>query len=75
MAQLDGVKEQSVYLRLWLGIAAAAQISLIGWFASSAGSATSRLFALAIAGIMLLGIAIFLLHRWIDRRIQDIRRL
>lgn len=30
MPQLDALKEEAVYLRLWLGIQAAAYISLIG---------------------------------------------
>jgi hypothetical protein len=75
MPQLDGAKERSVYLRLWLGIAAAAEISLIGWFISSAESATARLFALAVAGIILLGVIILMLHRHIERYIREVRSL
>ena len=75
MPQLDALKEEAVYLRLWLAIQAAAYISLIGWFASSAEVATPRLFALAIVGIMVLSFIILLLHRQIERRIRDIRSL
>ena len=73
MSQLDGLKEHPVYLRLWLGIVVVAEISLVGWFASAAESATPRLFWLAIVGIMLLGLGVVLLHRQIDHRIEQIR--
>ena len=73
--QLDGLKEDSVYLRLWLGIMVVAEISLIGWFASALETATSGLLSLAIVGIMLLATGIFLLHRLIERRIEQIRSL
>lgn len=63
MPELDGLKEQLVYLRLWLGIMVVAEISLIGWFASALETATPRLLSLAIMGIMSLALAIVLLHR------------
>jgi len=75
MPELDGVKEQLVYLRLWLGIIVVAEIGLIGWVASAAETATLRLFWLAIVGIMVLGLGVLLLHRQIERRIEEIRSL
>ena len=36
---LDRLKEQLVYLRLWLGIVVVAEISLIGWLASAVETA------------------------------------
>jgi hypothetical protein len=75
MPELDGLKEQTVYFRLWLGIVVVAEISLIGWLASALETATPRLLFLAIVGMMLLGASIFLLHREIERRIERIRRL
>jgi len=75
MSDLDRLKEQLVYLRLWLGIVVVAEISLVGWLASAVDSASSRLLALAIAAAVLLGLGIFLLHRQIQRRIDEIGRL
>jgi len=75
MPDLDRLKEQLVYLRLWLGIVVVAEISLVGWLVSAVDSASSRLFALAIATAVLLGSGIFLLHRQIQRRIDEIGRL
>jgi hypothetical protein len=75
VSQLDGVKEELVYLRLWLGIVVVAEISLVGWFVSAAETATPRLFRLAVVGIMSLALGIFLLHRQISKRMEEIRSL
>jgi len=75
MSELDRLKEQLVYLRLWLGIVVVAEISLLGWLASAVGTASVRLLWLAIATAVLLGCGIFLLHRQILRRIDEIGRL
>ena len=75
MSELDRLKEQLVYLRLWLGIVVVAEISLVGWLASAVESAPVRLLALAIATAVLLGFGIFMLHRRIQRRIDDIGKL
>jgi len=73
--ELDGLKEQLVYLRLWLGIMVVAEISLIGWLASALETITPRLLFLAVVGMMSLGLGILLLHRQIERRIERIRSL
>jgi hypothetical protein len=75
VSELDRLKEQLVYLRLWLGIMVVAEISLVGWLASVAETASIRLLWLAIATAVLLGFGIFLLHRQIQRRIDEIGRL
>ena len=75
MSELDRLKEQLVYLRLWLGIVVVAEISLVGWLASAVETASVRLLALAIATAVLLGFGIFMIHRRIQRRIDEIGRL
>ena len=75
LSELDRLKEQLVYLRLWLGIVVVAEISLIGWLASAFETAPMRLVVLAIATVALLGLGIFLLHRQIQRRIDEIGKL
>ncbi len=75
MSELDRLKEQLVYLRFWLGIMVVTEISLVGWLASTADTATPRLLFFAIVGIVLLGVGVFLLHRQIERRIEHIGRL
>jgi len=75
VSELDRLKEQLVYLRLWLGIVVVAEISLIGWLASAFEGAPFRLVVLAIVTVALLGLGIFLLHRQIQRRIDEIGKL
>ena len=75
MSEIDRLKEQLVYLRLWLGIIVVAEISLVGWVASAVNSASATLLSLAITTAVLLGLGIFLLHRQIQRRIEEIGRL
>ena len=75
MPELDGLKEQLVYLRLWLGIIVVAEISLVGWTASAVETASPRLLSLSIVVIMVLGLGILLLHRRIERRIEQLRSL
>jgi len=75
MPELDALKEDLAYLRLWLGMLAITHISLIGWTASSVETASARLLTLAVAVIIVLGTNVFLLNRLIERRIERIRRL
>lgn len=75
MSELDRLKERLVYLRFWLGIVVVAEISLIGWIASAVETASTRLLLLATATAVLLGLGIFLLHRHIERRIDEIGKL
>ena len=75
MSELDRLKEQLVYLRLWLGILVVAEISLVGWLASALDTASLRLLGLAFAASVSLAFGIFLLHRQIRRRIDEIREL
>jgi hypothetical protein len=75
VSEIDRLKEQLVYLRLWLGIIVVAEISLLGWLASAAETASIRLVWLAIATAVLLGLGIFFLHRQIQRRMDEIGRL
>ena len=75
MSEIDRLKEQLVYLRLWLGIIVVAEISLVGWVASAVETASTRLLLLATVTVVLLGCGIYLLHRHIQRRIDEIGRL
>jgi hypothetical protein len=75
MSQLDGVKEDLAYLRLLLGIVIVVELSLCGWLASAPDTTTPRLFALAVGGMIVLGMSIYVLHRQIKRRIEAIRSL
>jgi hypothetical protein len=75
MPQLDGLKEQLAYLRLWLGILMVAEVSLMAWIASAPETTTPRLFAIGVGGIIGLGIGVYLLHQQIKRCIEEVRSL
>jgi len=75
VSELDRIKEQLVYLRFWLGIMVVTEITLVGWLISTPNTADPVLWSLAAVGVILLGFGIFLLHRQIERRIEEVRRL
>jgi hypothetical protein len=75
MRELDGLKEELAYVRIWLGMLAVSEISLLGWTTSAVETAPPRLLSLAIVVIIVLGLVIFVLHRMITSRIERIRSL
>jgi hypothetical protein len=75
VSELDRLKEQLVYLRFWLGIMVVTEITLVGWLISTPNTADPVLWSLAAVGAVLLGFGIFLLHRQVERRIEELRRL
>jgi hypothetical protein len=75
VSELDRLKEQLVYLRFWLGIMVVTEITLVGWLISTPNTANPVLWSLAAVGVVVLGFGIFLLHRQVERRIEEVRRL
>jgi len=75
VSELDRLKEQLVYLRFWLGIMVVTEITLVGWLISTPNTADPVLWSLAAVGVVLLGFGIFLLHRQVERRIEEVGRL
>jgi 4-hydroxybenzoate polyprenyltransferase len=74
MSELDRVREQIAYLKYWQGIMVVTDISLIGWLMTVPGPQVG-IFALAFGGAIALTCGIYLLHRLIDRRIDELGRL
>ena len=75
MSELDRLREQLVYLRFWLGIMVATEIALVGWLISTPINSNPTLWLIGGFGAVLLGAGIFLLHRQIERRIDQIGKL
>jgi hypothetical protein len=73
--QLDYLKEQVAYLKLWQGIAVITNVSLAGWAISAADAAGRVRIVFAIAGIMVLGFVALVLHRRIAEHIDRIGKL
>jgi hypothetical protein len=75
MSELDRLKEQLAYLKFWQGIMVLTNISLVGWLVSTADGARALTVVLAIIGVIALTFGIVVLHRQIERRINQIGRL
>ena len=75
MPELDRLKEQLAYLKFWQGIMVVTDISLLGWLVSTADGARALTVVLAIIGVVALTFGIVVLHRQIERRIDEIGRV
>ena len=75
MSELDHLKEQIAYLKLWLGIMVVTDISVVGWLASAADGTRPVLVALAVITVALVTTGIVIVHRHIERRIDQIGKL
>ena len=53
MPELDRLKEQVAYLKLWQGVMVVTDISLVGWLASAADGTRPVLVALAVITVAL----------------------
>jgi hypothetical protein len=73
--ELDRLKEQVAYLKLWQGIMVVTDLSLVGWLASAADGTRLVLVALAVITVALVTTGIVIVHRHIERRIDQIGRL
>lgn len=75
MPELDRLKEQVAYLKFWQGIVVVTDISLTGWLITASATATRLTVILAVVGVALLSLGIVVLHRQIERRIEQIGKL
>jgi hypothetical protein len=75
VSELDVAKEQIAYLKFWLGVLVVTDISLFGWLISNADSSSVRLLVAGCLAVIAITSGIALLHRRIERHIQDLRGL
>lgn len=75
MPQLDRVKEQVAYLKFWQGIVVITDISLVGWLISAVDTAERLRVFLGLVGVTVLTFGIVIMHRHIERRIEQIGKL
>lgn len=75
MSELDVIKEQIAYLKVWLGIMVVTDLSLFGWLITNAGQAPLSIMLACIIAIVAITCAIVLLHRRIERQIEGLRSL
>jgi small-conductance mechanosensitive channel len=75
MPELDRLKEEVAYRKFWQGVAVVTLVSVAGWLITNGSTADSWSFALAVAGVISLGIGVVVLGRQIQRRIEEIGKL
>lgn len=75
MPELDRLKEQIAYLKFWQGIMVVTDISLVGWLISNVRDATIVIVVVAVLGIALITTGVLVLHRQIERRIDQVGKL
>ncbi|MCS6925556.1 MAG: hypothetical protein NZ578_06600 [Candidatus Binatia bacterium] len=75
MSELDVAKEQIAYLKFWLGVMVVTDISLFGWLISNANNTSLRLLVSGCLAVIAITVGIVLLHRRIERQIQELRGL
>jgi cadmium resistance protein CadD (predicted permease) len=75
MPDLDGIKEEIAYLKLWLGIMLVTGISLIGWLLGNFRLAHWVLVVGGFLGLLLIGFGCFVLHQRIESKIDEVKRL
>lgn len=75
MPELDRLKEEVAYFKLWLGIVVVTDIGLVGWLIATADEADRLRTVLAVLGIVVLSFGAVVLHRQIDQRVERIGKL
>jgi hypothetical protein len=74
-AQLDRVREDLAYLKLWQGVGVVTDISVVGWLVATSAGATQAMRTLAVAVATVLTLIIVVLHHRIGHRIKLIESL
>ena len=75
MGQIDEIKEELNYMKVWLGIIVVTTIGLIGWLVNHYESASMLKTAGAIVAITVLTVVIVLIDKKIKEKIKSLREL
>ena len=75
MSELDAAREEIAYLKLWLGIMIVTGISLMSWLLGNYGSSVWYLTTGGLIALISIGFGCFTLHRRIESKIDEIKRL
>lgn len=75
MSEIDVIKEQIAYLKVWLGIMVITDISLFGWLITNFDRTPSRIVFGCVLAAVAVSSGIFVIHRRIERHIKSLRSL
>jgi len=75
MAQIDEVKEELNYLKVWLGIIVITTIGLISWLVNNYEHSTDIKTISDIIAIIILTITIIIIDKKIKNKIKNLRDL
>nr|VFJ44601.1 MAG: hypothetical protein BECKFW1821A_GA0114235_100734 [Candidatus Kentron sp. FW]VFJ54176.1 MAG: hypothetical protein BECKFW1821B_GA0114236_101725 [Candidatus Kentron sp. FW] len=75
MSKLDLAKEKIAYLKLWLGVMIAVELSLTGWVLMNFLSAHWLLIAAGILVLAAIGFAGYIIHTRIEAKIAGLEEL
>jgi hypothetical protein len=75
VSQLERLKEQIAYLKFWQGVLVVTDLSLIGWLVSNATNTPVGMVTLAVLSVAVTTAGVIVLHRQIERRIDQVGEL
>ena len=75
MAEIDEIKEEINYLKVWLGITLITTIGLISWLLNNYATANTVKIIADIFVILVLNLSVILIDKKIKKRIKKLRDL
>ena len=75
MAEIDEIKEELNYLKVWLGIIVITTIGLVGWLINNYEIASELKVIADILAIIILTISIIVIDRNIKNKIKSLKDL
>jgi undecaprenyl pyrophosphate phosphatase UppP len=74
MSKTDQIKERINYLKVWLGIFVVTNIGLMGWLAEHYDDNKIKSIG-AFISVIVIGVVILIIHKRINRRIDELEEL
>ena len=75
MAEIDEIKEEINYLKVWLGITLITTIGLISWLLNNYDTADTIKIVADISVILVLNLSVIVIDKKIKKRIKKLRDL
>nr|VFK68905.1 MAG: hypothetical protein BECKUNK1418G_GA0071005_12832 [Candidatus Kentron sp. UNK]VFK73354.1 MAG: hypothetical protein BECKUNK1418H_GA0071006_11923 [Candidatus Kentron sp. UNK] len=75
MSKLDLAKEKITYLKLWLGVMIAVEVTLTGWLLTNFLLAHWLLLLAGALALPIIGLGVYILHTRIEAKIAGLEEL